>query len=125
MMFKELFQESESEVIQGIKKILKNKAFKKNVKEFDNNLYFEISDTKSALRLQNRLADEITYDSNGFAGGEIGFYKQYMKAIFDTDAQAYLEIRFPGKVPQDIMELTKADTVSDTEYQKRFKALRD
>ena len=114
------------DISDGIKILLRNKSYMKNVKEFHGVLYFEMKDVKSAIRVKNRIIDYILDGSGRVsevgASVVLGSVAPTVTAILNNkDAVAYIHIDFKGHVPNHIMKLAKVKKVSEEEYQYIYK----
>jgi len=105
-MFKELF---ESDLENGIKKILKNKASDKTV-FYGNSLYFRIDTIKSAIRIKKSVED-LLFDSGEVEKISGGAGDHTSRTILDYEGVldgGRIVVVFKNKIPQSIIELTKA-----------------
>jgi len=124
--FREIAESEDKGLVKAIKAIMKNKHFAKNVAVFDRTLYFEFKDTNGAMRISKKVTDDALYEGEikSIGAGVVGFYQSYIAAILDNkETSAYLEIVFNNDVPSDIISLSKAVKVSNSDYQKRLKEI--
>jgi len=124
MSLRNMFETTDYSKETLINIILKNKYFTKNVVTFDEELYFELSDVKGAIRLAKKLGKIVGYgEILSASGGKIGYFDSYISAIMGKEAKAYIKITFVEGIIKDLIYLTDAKILSDTEYKLNHKKI--
>jgi len=111
--------------IEAVTAIMKNKHITKNVKEFDGDVYFEMKDVSGSLRLSKRIGNSVGYgEITGCSAGEVGYFDSAIAAILGTnDAVAYIKLSVNEDLLKEVIDISGAKQVSDSEYKKNHKEI--
>jgi len=124
MSLRNLFEKVDYSKEGIITSIMKNKYYMKNAVEFDDELYFEMSDDQGAIRLSKKLGGYAGFgEILSIGGGHIGYYDSAIQAILGSEAEAYMLITLTTGITPDIIKLTNAKKISDSEYKSNHKKI--
>ena len=108
----------------GFSKILSSSKFNKNAAVLTDIIVFEFKDSKSASTVMKKNYEKISANPMviNVSAGPVGLFERIVLGLDDKSTSGYISIEFNEDVPTNLVSLSKANKISDREYQKLHKA---